>query len=55
LRDEEGLTVLIVEQNLDLIRAVADNCIVMDKGNIVAKLTPDELQQPDIARKYLAI
>ncbi len=55
LRDEEGLTVLIVEQNLDLICEVADHCIVIDKGSIVAQLTTEDLQKPDIARKYLAI
>lgn len=55
LRDDEGLTVVIVEQNLDLIHAVADRCIVMDKGTIVAELTSDELREPDVARRYLAI
>ena len=55
LRDDEGLTVVIVEQNLDLIYAVADRCIVMDKGTIVAELTADELREPDVARRYLAI
>ena len=55
LRDDEGLTVVIVEQNLDLIYAVADRCIVMDKGTIVAELTANELREPDVARRYLAI
>ena len=55
LRDDEGLTVLIVEQNLDLIGAVADRCVVVDKGSIVAQLTADELKEPDVARRYLAI
>ena len=39
LRDEIGLTVVIVEQNLDLIDAVADRCLVIDKGAIIARLT----------------
>ena len=55
LRDEEGLTVLIVEQNLDLIGAVADHCVVMDKGSIVTQLATKDLNNPDVARKYLAI
>ena len=55
LRQDEGLTVVIVEQNLELIHAVADRCVVMDKGKIVAQLTADEIKDPEVARRYLAI
>ena len=55
LRAEVGLTFVIVEQNLDLISAVADRCLVIDKGSIIARLDPAELADPEIARKYLAI
>mgnify|MGYP001179942823 CR=1 FL=1 len=55
LRQEEGLTVVIVEQNLELIHAVADRCIVMDKGEIIAELSAEEIKDPEVARRYLAI
>ncbi|WP_420131580.1 ABC transporter ATP-binding protein [Rhodopseudomonas sp.] len=55
LREDERLTVLIVEQNLDLIRAVADRCVVMDKGAVTGELQPDELSDPEAAARYLAI
>ena len=55
LAKQEGLTVIIVEQNLELIHSVADRCIVMDKGTIVAHLTAEEITDPEIARRYLAI
>ena len=55
LHKEEGLTVVIVEQNLELIHAVADRCIVMDKGEIIAELTAEEIKDPEVARRYLAI
>ncbi len=55
LRDEVGLTVVIVEQNLDLINAVADRCLVIDKGNIVDRLAAEEIADPEVSRKYLAI
>ncbi len=55
LRDEQGLTVIIVEQNLTLIQAVADRCIVMDKGTVVAQVGRDEIADPSVARRYLAI
>jgi len=55
LRDEEGLTVVLVEQNLDLIHLVADRCVVIDKGTVVAHLTAEEIRDPEVARRYLAI
>ena len=55
LRDEKGLTVIIVEQNLLLIQAVADRSIVMDKGTVVAQLTKDGISDPEVAKRYLAI
>ena len=55
LRDEQGLTVIIVEQNLTLIQAVADRCIVMDKGTVVAQVGRDEIADPSVAKRYLAI
>jgi urea ABC transporter ATP-binding protein UrtE len=55
LREEERLTVLIVEQNLALIRAVADRCLIMDKGAVVAEIEPQELDDPEAAARHLAI
>ncbi len=55
IRDEEELTVIIVEQNLDLIQATADRCIVIDKGKIVAEISPEALADPKVAKMYLAI
>jgi branched-chain amino acid transport system ATP-binding protein len=50
-----GITIVFVEQNLDLIRAIAQRCYVMDKGRIVAELNPHELDDRDNIRKYLAV
>jgi urea ABC transporter ATP-binding protein UrtE len=55
LRDEEGLTIVIIEQNLALIQAVADYCLVMDKGAIVARIEPGALTEPEVAQRYLAV
>ncbi|MCW5623262.1 MAG: ABC transporter ATP-binding protein [Burkholderiales bacterium] len=52
---EERLTVIVVEQNLDLIRAMADRCIVVDKGAVVAELQPSALADPAVAARYLAV
>lgn len=50
-----GLTVVLVEQNIDMIRAMARRCHVMDKGRIVAELTPAMLNDADIVRRHLAV
>ncbi len=55
LTEQEDLTVIIVEQNLELIHSVADRCMVMDKGTIIAHVTPDEIADPEVAKRYLAI
>ncbi len=55
LRDEENLTIVIVEQNLSLIQAVADRCVVMDKGAAVAEITAADLEDPAVSQRYLAI
>ncbi len=55
LRKEEKLTIIMVEQNLNLIQAVADRCIVMDRGAAVATLKPSDLDDPEVSQRYLAI
>ena len=55
LNEKDALTVLLVEQNIDLVCATAHRCIVVDKGATAATLTPDELADPEVARRYLAI
>ena len=55
LNQDSGMTIMFVEQNLDMIRALAQRCYVMDKGRIVAHVTPHELDDRDTIRKYLAV
>src|ERR1700677_2091479 len=55
LNRRNGLTIVLVEQNIDMIRAMAQRCYVMDKGRIVAELTPEMLDDRDIVRRYLAV
>ena len=55
LSAEERLAVVLVEQNLDLIRAMAHRCIVIDKGAVVEEISPDSLADPEVARRFLAI
>ena len=55
IRDEQKLAVIIVEQNLELIQATADRCLVVEKGKIITEILPDELSDPLVAKKYLAV
>ena len=42
---EMGLTVLVVEQNLELIRRTATRCLVMQKGRISEELSRESLNR----------
>ena len=55
LNRQDGLTIVLVEQNIDMIRAMAQRCYVMDKGRVVAELTPAMLEDHDTMRRYLAV
>ena len=55
LNRESGITIVFVEQNLDMIRAIAQRCYVMDKGRIVAELKPHDLDNRDTIRRHLAV
>ena len=55
LNRRTGTTILLVEQNIDTIRAMAQRCYVMDKGRIVAELAAADLDDRQTVRRYLAI
>ena len=55
LNETTGLTVVLVEQNIDMIRAMAQRCYVMDKGRIVAELTRALLDDEAVVRRHLAV
>ena len=55
LHREHGLSILLIEQNLDLIISCAHRCLVMERGSITATLYPQDLENPEVARRALAI
>lgn len=55
LNQATGVTVVLVEQNIDMIRAMAQRCYVMDKGRIVAALDRDALADGEAMRRHLAV
>ncbi len=55
LNRRTGRAVVLVEQNIDMIRMAAQRCFVMDKGRIITALTPAMLDDRDIIRRHLAV
>ena len=50
-----GLTVLVVEQDLQFVAAVANRALVMQKGRVVAQIMPEHLHDHAILGEYLSI
>lgn len=55
LNRRTNLSVILVEQNIDMIRTAAQRCFVMDKGLIVTELTPAMLDDRELVRRHLAV
>ena len=55
IRDRFGITFLIIEHNLDLVRQLCDPVVVMAQGKVLAVGTADEvLSNPDVQSAYLS-
>jgi branched-chain amino acid transport system ATP-binding protein len=54
LRDELGLTVLLVEHNMSVVMSVCDRIHVVDHGETIAEGPPDEIRKdPKVLAAYL--
>jgi len=53
LRDEKGMTILLVEQFLDFCREIADDIYVMDRGEIRHAGPASDLDRPDVRRHLM--
>jgi branched-chain amino acid transport system ATP-binding protein len=52
----DGMTILLVEQDLEVALALASRCYVLDQGQIQFEGTPDALREnQDIQRRYLGV
>ena len=51
----EGLTMVVVEQNVALARSMADRLYVLDAGHVVASGTQAELSLSEVTRTYLGL
>jgi urea transport system ATP-binding protein len=53
LRDEKGMTILLVEQFLDFCREIADDIYVMDRGEIMHSGPASDLDLPEVKRHLM--
>ncbi|WP_336058070.1 urea ABC transporter ATP-binding subunit UrtE [Nitratireductor sp. CH_MIT9313-5] len=53
LRDELGMTILIVEQYLDFCREIADHIYIMDRGEIMHEGPASDLDLPEVKRHLM--
>ena len=52
---DRGVAILLVEQNLDFARALADRYYVMENGSIVMQGPTRELANEEVIKQYLAV
>jgi branched-chain amino acid transport system ATP-binding protein len=54
IRDQFGLTVLLVEHHMALVMGISDHVVAMDFGRVIARGTPDEVRSdPAVVEAYL--
>ncbi len=55
LRDRRGLTVVLVEQNLDFIRALSQRVLIIQKGRITQQVTPERLADTTVVSEFIGV
>ena len=55
LRDKGGLTIILVEQNLDFIAAVSQRVLIIQKGTIIRAAKPSELHDIGLVGEFIGI
>ena len=55
LRAKSGLTMILVEQNLDFIAALSQRILIIQKGAITREVAPAELGDPGLVGEFVGI
>lgn len=52
--NEDGLTILLIEHDLKVVRSLAERAVVLNFGKVIARGTPGEvLEDPEVVSAYL--
>jgi branched-chain amino acid transport system ATP-binding protein len=55
LRAEQGLAVVLVEQNLDFVASLADRALIIQRGEFIREASREELADPAAADDFLGL
>jgi branched-chain amino acid transport system ATP-binding protein len=50
IRDDRGLTVVLIEHDMDVVLSISDRITVLDRGQIIATGSPEEVQEKQIVQ-----
>jgi branched-chain amino acid transport system ATP-binding protein len=55
LQTRTSISIVLVEQNLDFIKALSDRVLLMHRGQITQTITPAELDDPEIVNEFVGM
>lgn len=55
LKTERGLTIVLVEQNLDFIRRLSDRVLIIQKGRMTGEIPPAHLEDDDLVAEFVGM